>query len=56
MYFNEFLLTCQDIFKIYPYKEKAEAKSLGFFSYKTGGTKDGSDQNYLVACLEYLRV
>lgn len=30
--------------KKYPYKEKAEAKSLGFFSYKTGGTKDGSDQ------------
>jgi hypothetical protein len=25
-------------------KEKAEAGSLGFFSYKTGGTKDGSDQ------------
>lgn len=24
------------------YKEKAEAVSLGFFSYKTGGTKDSS--------------
>lgn len=41
--------------KIYPYKEKAEAISLGFFSYKTGGTKDGSVLiNYSEAFFEYL--
>ncbi len=37
------------------YKEKTEANSLGFFSYKTGGTKDGSGQiDYSEAFFEYL--
>lgn len=39
----------------YLHKEKAEAISLGFFSYKTGGTKDGSVLiNYSEAFFEYL--